>query len=635
MQSVLYIDIETRSRVDLKKTSVYRYVNDDDFLILMAAWSLDNSPVRIALSADEIAAIPGLWDPDVIKVAHNAQFERVCFSRFRAKRYNRPSTEFLPPHEWRDTMAIAAEHGLPRSLEMLGRALGGEQKDKSGTDLVRLFCRPNRSGGWNGPHTHPEKWMDFIAYCEQDVVTLLDIDSRLGDLGHWPTPTEQAVFHADQTVNDRGIAIDVNLAAAAVQAGDLNQAEQRARVTEISGIENPGSVQQVTRWLAEQGVNVPNLRAETVEGLLEGDELQPAVREVLELRQELALVASKKFASALYGMGPDGRLRGTLAFFGAHTGRWAGRGTQLQNLPRQAFSNVVDTELCIADLLAGERVEAEDLKRLVRPMFTGPFTVVDYSAIEARVVAWLAGEQWALDAFEAGRDIYIETADRMSTPSHPLDRSQGKVAVLALGYNGGTNSLRAMGAEGDERQLKNLVTQWRRANPHIVRLWQLLGDAFSDVGDAGPLLRTTETEEYGMGRTVRLWLPSGRAITYHDVRWERYKLPDPVTGKLVSKEGWRFADPKNPFNHRQRIGTYGGRLCENATQAVARDILAEALVRLERLGYRVVAHVHDEILVEGEHDVDEIKAVMVEPPSWAAGLPIDGEGFTTQRYRKG
>jgi DNA polymerase len=274
------------------------------------------------------------------------------------------------------------------------------------------------------------------------------------------------------------------------------------------------------------------------------------------------------------------------------------------------------------------------LKKLVRALFVGPFTVVDYSAIEARVVAWLAREEWALQAFRDHRDIYVETAARMSTPGNELTRFQGKVAVLALGYNGGINSLRAMGAEGDDEDLKRLVVQWRKSNSRITRLWQKLGDAFSDTGEAGPHLRLTESEDK-LGRALHMWLPSGRAITYHGVKWERYVVVDPKTGKMVHKEGWRYADPKNPFNYRQRIGTYGGRLTENATQAVARDIMAEALVRLEDKGFRPVAHVHDEIIVEGEHDVEEIKAIMTEVPSWAEGLPIDGEGFTCARYRKG
>lgn len=291
------------------------------------------------------------------------------------------------------------------------------------------------------------------------------------------------------------------------------------------------------------------------------------------------------------------------------------------------------TEAFIMALLDGESVTNDDLKRGVRPLFQGPFTVVDYAAIEARVIAWLAGEWWAIEAFLAGRDIYVETAERMSTPSHPLGRSEGKVAVLALGYQGAINSLRAMGAEGNDAALDRLVKQWRKANAKIVRLWADLEDAFANTGKAGRLT-VTESEDK-MGRAVHMHLPSGRSISYHGVRWERFKVVDPVTGKTKTKEGWRYADPKAPFNPNQRIQTYGGRLTENATQAVARDIMAEALVRLEDRGYKVVAHVHDEIIVEGEHDWREISKIMCEIPEWAQGLPVDGDGFTCSRYRKG
>lgn len=627
--SKLYIDIETRSRVNLKKTGVYRYVRCPDFRILMASWAIDDGPVTTALSAQEISAIP-FEDASIIKVAHNAQFERVCFSAF----LDMPDGTYLPPQEWRDTQALAGEHGWPQSLEMLGPAISGEVKDEAGTRLINLFSKPvssgKRKGLWNGPDTHPMEWLDFIAYCEQDVETLRAIDQVLGD---WPTPMEKLIFEADQAINDRGIAIDVELALRAVAAGQENAAEQLARVRELSGIENPNSIPQMGAWLRRVGIKAPNLRAETVEKLLEGD-LRADHREVLELRQELALAAPKKFDAALGAVLPDGRLRGTLKFFGAHTGRWAGRGTQIQNLPRHTFKTDEETELAVWELMSGFGASSDTLKRLVRPMFLVDGCVIDYSSIEARVLAGLAGEEWALEAFRQGRDIYVETAERMSTPDRPLDRAQGKVAVLALGYNGGTNSLRAMGADGTEDELQVLVTQWRKANRRITTLWQKLGDAFAEEASAGPMLRTTESYDK-LGRAVHLWLPSGRAITYHGVKWERYRVRDERTGRMLAKEGWRYADPKNPFNPNQRIGTYGGRLAENVTQAVARDIMGEALVRLEQAGHRVIGHVHDEILVEGSHDVDEIKKIMTEVPSWAEGFPIDGEGFTTYRYKKG
>lgn len=639
----LYIDIETRSRVDLKKFGVYPYTRCPDFRILIASFAMDDDPVETAHSQQEIAAIPGLFDSRVEKVAHNAQFERISFSAFI--REDPQDCTFLDPADWRDTQAIAGEHGYPQSLAQLGKALDGEEKDEAGTRLINLFCKPvptgKRKGQWNDHTTHPEEWLDFIAYCEQDVEVLRDVDRTLPD---WPTETERRLFIVDQLMADRGILIDSKLAREAVAAGKENAAEQMARSRELTGLENPNSVQQISGWLQAQGIKLPNMRAETVEKLLDGD-LRPDIREVLELRQELALAAPKKFETALTAVEPDSRLRGTLKFFGAHTGRWAGRGTQIQNLPRHAFQWInpetgkkehdeVGQEAAILDLMNGWGSSSDNLKRLVRPMFIVDGSVIDYSSIEARVLAWLAGEEWALKAFRDGRDIYVETAERMSTPDHPLDRSQGKVAVLALGYNGGTNSLRAMGADGDEETLKRLVIQWRKANPAITRLWQRLGDAFGDTGAVGKRLSIRESHDK-MGRAVHIQLPSGREISYHGTKWERYTQIDSKTGRKQAKEGWRYADPKNPFNHRQRIGTYGGRLAENVTQAVARDVLAEALIRLQDNGFRVVGHVHDEILVEGSYDYDAIEQIMTEVPSWATGLPIDGDGFTTYRYRKG
>lgn len=604
----LHIDIETYSSVDLPKTGVYRYAASPDFLILMACWTDDGENYHVAFTREEIEAIPGLRDPNVLKVAHNAQFERVCFSAF----FGLPVGEYLPVEEWHDTQAVAGEMGYPQSLKALALALGGEQKDEAGTSLINIFCKPNRRGTRTLPEEKPDEWMDFIAYCRQDVVTLVDVDRKLGD---FPTETERQVFFADQRVNDLGIAIDVSMAQKAYAAATENAESQKARIREISGIDNPGSVQQMGGWLREQGIKIPNLRAETVDQLLSTD-LTPNQREVLELRQELALAASKKYASALAAVLPDGRLRGTLKFFGAHTARWAGRGTQIQNLPRLSFKTDTEVNAAILDLELGLGASAKTLKKLVRPLFVGPFTVVDYAAIEARVIAWLGEEEWALQAFRDGRDIYVETAERMSTPDHPLDRAQGKVAVLALGYAGGIGSLSHMGAEGTDDELQILVNQWRKSNPHIVRLWGMLENRFRSGGQVGPFL---SVETQGKDRFLRL--PSGRAICYRKCSIARDHL---------GRERLTFASPQG-----YRADTYGGRLAENATQAVARDVMAEAIVRLQKRGYRVVGHVHDEILVEGEHDVETISSIMCEPPEWATGLPINGEGFHCERYKKG
>lgn len=606
----LYIDIETYSSVDLRKNSVYKYAAAPDFQILMAAYAVDDGPVQVAFGHSVIASIPHLWDRQVTKVAHNAQFERVCFSALTAL----DEDDFLPPEEWLCTMALAAEAGYPQKLEHLAVALGAEEKDAAGTRLINLFCKPNRKGQRTLPEEKPAEWQQFIDYCVQDVATLRDVHQRLQ---HWPTETERQVYMVDQHINDRGIPVDVDMVQHAVATADDNRMLDELKMMDLTGISNPGSNPQLLGWLKGQGLEISNLQAATVESLLaEPGALDPTVRQVLQTRQELALVAAKKYTAALERVSADDRLRGSFQFFGAHTGRWAGRGVQLQNLPSATMDSEADTHAAILDLKMGLGATAHALKALVRAMFVGPFTVVDYAAIEARVVAWLAGEQWALDAFALGRDIYVETAERMGG----LTRKEGKVAVLALGYNGGINSLRAMGADGSDSKLQYLVTQWRDANPAIVGLWAEMGEAFRHGGAVGQYMTV---EKDGADRYLRL--PSGRAIGYHDVKARWKETP------FGRRQVLSFADPKGPGI---RTDTYGGRLVENVTQAVARDILAEALVRLHHAGHEVVGHVHDEILVRGS-TVPEVTRIMVEQPAWAAGLPIAAEGFQCARYRKG
>lgn len=611
----LYIDIETRSRVNLKKSNAYRYCEDPDWKILMAIWAIDDGPVNVAFTTEEILAIPELWDPTTEKVAHNAAFERINFSYF----IGTPG-DMLDPGEWTCTQALAGEHGYPQKLEKLGHALGGELKDEKGTALITFWSKPNRKGEFNRPEDHPEKWQEFIDYGIQDVVTLRDVHKRLPG---WPNEAERQAYIADQKINDNGILVDVEMAQLAISTADANAAVQIAEIQKIAGIDNPNSGPQMLGWLREQGLAVPNLKAETVEETLAGD-LKPNVRRVLELRQELALVAMKKYTAALDRVNEDDRLRGAFHFFGAHTGRWAGRGVQLQNLPSATIKpqgdEHVDTAIAAAvlDLHMGADIDAHTLKALVRAMFLGPFTVVDYSAIEARVLAWLAGEDWALQAFRDGRDIYVETAGRMGKG---MTRKDGKVATLALGYNGGIVSLRQMGAEGDDKRLQRLVYQWRDANEMIVGFWAEMDMAFRK-GDR-PVGDRIYVERDGNDRLIRL--PSGRAITYHNVagKWE-----DTKWGR---KQKIVYTDPAW---YPAKSSTYGGKLTENVTQAVARDVLSEALVRLVDRGHTVVGHVHDEILVEGFGSVDEISKIMVEQPTWAEGLPLAAEGFTAPRYRK-
>lgn len=621
----LYLDFETKSTKNIKQVSAYAYVDDPAFDILMCAWNDETGPTRLAIGREEILAIPGLLDPDVLKVAHNANFERVCLSAYLGM----PVGEYLPPEQFDDTQARATEWGYPMALEALAKALGVTEKDSAGTLLINWFCKPQRDGTFRRPEDHPEKWKRFCDYCVQDVDTMMEIDMMLRD---WPTEQEQRNFWADQRINDRGVRIDLGLARAAVAATEENLVAYDIELCTILGVTNSASNQQMLPAMRRLGFPIKDLQKETIEQQAARDDLTDVQRRALELRQELALTASSKFAAALRGVNSDGRLRGQFKFFGAHTGRWSGKGVQLHNLPRLGFTDDEGEHddaaqtMAIWELKEGMGADADILKRLVRPLLLGPFTVVDYSAIEARVIAWLAGEEWALDAFRHGRDIYVETANRM--PGGPYTRSQGKVAVLALGYQGAIESLRHMGAEGTDEELLAIVQAWRKANAMIVRFWKAMQAAFIDGGQAGEHIFI---EKDGADRYM--WLPSGRALVYHDLRWITRKTPRGPE-KAIAFKDYRYNGVPQ--------ATYGGRLSENATQAVARDLLAHAMTTMVERGQPVVAHVHDEAVVEfvstGKfegHSLAAVKGTMTAKPAWAEGLPVDAAGFTCDRYRKG
>ena len=621
----IYLDLETYSATDLKASGVYRYVTDPDFMVLMAAYAFGrDEPVKSTTDQATIRKLAQLCaDPNNTIWAHNANFERVSLSSVLG--YDVSAGQLIDPGHWEDTQALAAVHGWPQSLERLAVAAGGEQKDTAGTRLINTFSKPNRKGERTLPDQRPEDWKLFLDYCVQDVVTLQDVAKFLPG---WPTDMERRIWVEDQRINDRGIRMDTDMVAVAAEVADLNRIEQELEVTNLTGVHNPGSTVQLVQWLQDQGVRINNLRKETVQDLLDFGGLDPTAQRVLELRQDLAVAASKKYLSALDRVSTDGRLRGSFQYHGAHTGRWAGRGVQLQNLPRETLEEVPgqsedDTiAQAVMRLMVEEESNANTLKALVRSMFLGPMTVVDYSAIEARVLAWLAGESWALEAFQNGRDIYVETASRMG-PQYT--RHEGKVATLALGYNGGVGSLAAMGAEGTHDQLQQIVWTWRSANENIVQLWHDMEDGFRYgnrwVGDH----IYVERDEH----TRILWLPSGRGIGYHRVgqQWVNKTWPSGDTSRVRQLS---FADPKI---YPRRADTYGGRLEENVTQGVARDVLAHALVRLEDAGLPVIGHVHDEILVEGDH-LDRVTELMVQPADWMDGLPMDAEGGVVPRYRK-
>ena len=425
-QDVLWIDIETYSPVDLAKAGVYKYTEHPDWRILMCSWALNDDKVQRAEGHEAILEIPGLFDGQILKIAHNASFERINLSRLKRR-------GFLPPEQFFDTAALARTWGLPASLKDFALALGAEEKDEAGTRLINLFSKPNRKGERVTKEERPDDWVAFGAYCDQDVETMRDAAKMLGrGFPH----CECAVYEVDQRINDRGVRVDVELAQAAERCFKDNRAEALKEIAKIAGVDNGNSVAQLRAWLKSRGVDTEDLRKDTVKELLE-DDLPDDVRRVLVLRQECAVSAAAKFTAAIRATNDDGRLRGTMQYFGASTGRFAGRLIQFQNLARDGFKAAgggYDTqaeEAAVGRLLEGGSIPSPELKKLIRPLLMGPFVVCDYSSIEPRVLAWLAGEQWMIDAFNNDEDIYVATAERMGGVEHGFDRQKGKVATLA------------------------------------------------------------------------------------------------------------------------------------------------------------------------------------------------------------
>lgn len=428
-QDVLWLDIETYSPVDLAKSGVYKYTEHPDWRILMCSWALNDGEVQRAEGHEAILKIPGLFDKKVLKIAHNASFERVNLSRLKS----RGRGKFLPPEQFFDTAALARAWGLPASLKDFALAMGAEEKDEAGTRLINLFSKPNRKGERVTAEEKPDDWAAFGAYCDQDVETMRDAAKRLAR--DFPRG-ERAVYEVDQRINDRGVRVDTALAQAAERCFKDNRAEALKEIEKIAGVDNGNSVAQLRAWLKSRGVDTEDLRKDTVKELLEG-ELPDDVRRVLTLRQECAVSAAAKFTAAIRATNDDGRLRGTMQYFGASTGRFAGRLIQFQNLARDGFKAAgggYDTqaeEAAVGRLLEGGSVPSPELKKLIRPLLMGPFVVCDYSSIEPRVLAWLSGEQWMIDAFNNNEDIYVATAERMGGVEHGFDRQKGKVATLA------------------------------------------------------------------------------------------------------------------------------------------------------------------------------------------------------------
>lgn len=640
--SELHLDIETYSTVDLKKNTVYRYVEDKHWMILICSWCIGQGEIHTAYGHEEISGIPGLFDPNVKKIAHNSDFERINFSALKGL----PVGTYIDPEEYIDTAVLASLWGYPRSLKGFCKVVGGEAKDEAGGRLINMFSVPNRRGGRTLPEERPANWDAYVEYNRQDVISMRDNIYRLGK--GFPSTAEYEAWITATRINDRGIKIDTALAGAAHRQYEDNKKKDLARVKEITGLANPNSVQQFKGWLADQGFEMESIDKAHVTELLERDDLPDEVREAVERKQLAALSAATKYVIAQGSTNSDGRLRGTIKYSNANTGRMTGVTLSPHNLPRDHFTdadgehNTEAEQAAIDKLLAGVHVGSEDLKKLVRPLLVGPFTVSDYSAIEARLTAWAAGEDSVLESFRNGEDIYVATAERMGGAKAGFDRQRGKSATLGCGFGGGAGALLNLGGakiypkgtpddviwEG----LTSLVETWRVAHPHIVSWWKQVHTAF-DKG--GPASRRIPVDVEIVGNDRYVWLPSGRALVYHNCRRE-YVQPKDRNGKPLPYRRRAWVCDAVVGNGTQRRIVGGPTQVENIIQAIGRDLLTHALVNVERAGFRTVTHVHDEIVTEttGGLTVERLSSLMCDLPDWAEGLPVEAAGYTTQRYRK-
>ena len=641
----LGIDIETYSEVDLPKCGVYAYAEHPSFEILLFAYAFDDEETQVVdLKCGERLpprVLDALTDPAITKTAFNAAFERTCIGRYLGKR--------LGAAQWQCTAVQSAMLALPLSLEGVGEVLGIERKKlKEGGDLVRYFslpCKPTKANGQrtrNLPEHAPEKWQRFKEYCVRDVDAEREIRAKVQG---YPIPAkEQELYRLDQEINDRGIMVDPVLVARAIECDEQYREKTTKRAYELTGLANPNSPAQLKEWLEGQGTQVDTLDKKAVRALLpdaEGD-----VLEVLKLRLLMAKTSVKKYEAIRRSVCADGRVHGLLQFYGANrTGRWAGRLVQIQNLPQ---NHIPDLALARDLVKAGRYADIEALyestpnvlSELIRTAFVPRpgcrFIVADFSAIEARVIAWLAGEQWRLEVFEGSGDIYCASASKMfhvPVEKHGQNshlRQKGKIAELALGYGGAVGALTAMGALEmglAEEELPLLVRQWREANPHIIRLWAQVEDAAMTAVREKARVRLGRLTFHCRSGMLFITLPSGRKLCYVKPRIQTNRFGgDGLTYEGVG-EGKKWT----------RIETFGGKLTENIVQATARDLLAEAMLRLRDAGLEIVMHVHDEAVLEvpiGHSGVDEVCALMAEAPAWADGLPLRADGYECRFYQK-
>lgn len=651
----LLIDLETYSSADITKTGAFKYAEAPDFEILLLACAWDDGPVQVidmtdrepvtdertaAKAAALASVVAGITDPDTVKVAHNSAFERACLTRYLGRD--------LPPEEWEDTMILAAMNGLPLSLDAAGAALElRDQKIREGTALISYFCKPCKptiaNGGRtrNRPEHAPDKWERFKAYCKRDVEVEQAIYRRLRSFP--VTDFERKVWALDARINERGVRIDTGLVAAAIAQNEAFTTRRMAEMRRLTGLENPNSVAQLKDWLETAGMSADSLNKAAVQELKD-KAADPTTRRVLELRQQLGKTSVTKYEAMQNAVCADGRVRGLLQYYGAgRTGRWAGRLVQVQNLPQNHLAGLglvrelvrerdLETlELCFDSV-------PDVLSQLIRTAFVAGegniFHVADYSAIEARVIAYLAGEKWRMDVFRSGGDIYCSSASamfRVPVVKHGVNghlRQKGKIAELACGYGGGVGALRAFGADKmglTEEEMQDIVTQWRAASPAIPRFWR---DAESAAVRAINNPGRTTTVPCGVkyrrdGDALRCRLPSGRILSYWDAKLD-------TDGSIC------FMGQNQTTRRWEKTGTWGGKLVENIVQAYARDCLAVAMVRLAEEGWKICFHVHDEVIVEAPTGTswEQVAEVMGRPIDWAPGLLLRGDGYSTPFYRK-
>ena len=638
---ILSIDIETYSDVDLSKSGVYPYAESDNFEILFFGYSVDGHPPQVIdlangeqLPDDIIAA---LTDPNVIKTAYNAMFERICIS----KHLGLPKGTYLDPTQWHCTMVWAATLGLPMSLAGVGAVLGlDKQKMSEGKDLIKFFCIPDKDGNRHHPKVHPGKWELFKSYNCRDVEVEIAIQQRLAK---YPVPDfVWNEYHLDQQINDRGIGVDMELVRHAITINEDIKNEITAEIQALTMLDNPNSVQQMKEWLAENGMETESLGKQAVKELLET--APPELAKVLSLRQQLAKSSVKKYDAMLSSHCIDDRIRGMFQFYGANrSGRFSGRLVQLQNLYRNSMPHL-DTA---RDLIKADDIETLDLlfgdipdvlSQLIRTALVPKapykrFIVADFTSIEGVVLSWLAGEQWRLDVFKNGGDIYCISASKIfgvPVVKHGINghlRQKGKIAELACGYGGSVGAMKAMGAQEmglSDDEIQQIVTDWRDASPNIVKLWWDVDRAVKKC-----IKEKTEANVKGLhifceSGFLFIELPSGRRLAYVKPKIGENKFG----GESVTYMG--VGEQKKW----ERIESYGPKFVENIIQGIARDILLHAMMNLR--DYRIVAHVHDEVIIEATDDitVDEIVQKMCITPRWARGLTLRADGYECEFYIK-